>query len=52
MKEQWKCYRVWFRDGSACLVDALGETQARCIVEAGIKEGKYCGSVDYIECLS
>lgn len=47
-----KCYRVWFDDCSACLVDALGETQARCIIEAGIASGQYTGHIKSIECLS
>ena len=47
-----KCYRVWFDDCSACLVDALGEIQARCIVETGIANGKYTGHIKSIECLS
>jgi len=47
-----KCYRVWFDDASACLVDALGETQVRCIIEAGIATGKYTGQIKSIECLS
>ena len=49
MKATPFAYRVWFDDGSATLIDALGETQARCIVEAGIATGQYHGKIDRIE---
>jgi hypothetical protein len=46
-----KCYRVWFTNGSATLIDAWSEDGARKIVNALIYAGKYSGSIAKIECL-
>ncbi len=42
-------YRVWFKDGSSVVLNALGATQAHCIVEDGIARDLYHGTIDYIE---
>jgi hypothetical protein len=48
-----KCYRCWFSNGSAVLIDAHSPEDAKQIAE---EEAAECGkpglSVDRVECLS
>ena len=46
-----KCYRIWFDDDTATLLDGESEQNIRQQIEQGIKEGKYHGKIDNIECL-
>lgn len=45
--KQYKCFRVWFRDGTAVLVDALDKHEAA--KRAHIEYKQY---VQRVECLS
>ena len=47
-----KCYRVWFRDGSAVLIDAPKPEAALHEAEQGVKDGRFHGKVARIESLS
>jgi len=44
-----KLYLVTFKDGSVDQVDALGPTQARAIVEVGLRDGTFYGEIESIE---
>jgi len=44
-----KPYLVTFKDGSVDQVDALGPTQARAIVEVGIRDGTFHGEIASID---
>ena len=48
MSCQLKCYRVWFKDGTALLVDAHDENEARRLAIIRAYEGS---RVSKVECL-
>lgn len=48
---EMQCYRVWFRDGSAVLIDAETLMEARRIARAKVKAGEWAGAIERVECL-
>jgi len=46
-----KCYRVWFKDGSAVLLDAFSARDAIALTEKRIAKGELYGKVKHAECL-
>ncbi len=47
-----KCYRVWFEDDTAVLLDGESEQAVRLAIEQGIEDGKYYGNIKNVECLT
>ena len=45
-------YRVWFKDGSAVVIDARDEETAKQIIERGIEDGSYYGVLASLEQLN
>jgi hypothetical protein len=48
-----KCYRVWFKDDSAVLVDATDETEATRVAMHNAVRGAFASrTVKSVECLT
>ncbi len=48
-----KCYRVWFKDDSAILVDATDETEAKRVAMHNARRGAFSSrTVKKVECLT
>ncbi len=51
-EEKWYCFRVWFSNGMATLVDATSEEAARALVEERILKGQYVNKIAKVENLT